>query len=82
MTTEAEAFVVPDTTADIGPVHWVCGVCYPEAMSQDIYVKGLKGVCGADLLGVVAPPGTRDCEECNRLARPHAYTHGDAGFAE
>lgn len=48
--------------------HKCCAACYPDAY------PGIKGVCGAELLGIPPVAGTTLCEECQKVWLEHIAT--------
>jgi hypothetical protein len=70
--------VDPDVVADAvdwrPSRHWKCAHCYPEDG------PGTKAICGAELLGIVPPPGSVMCDECDlvtwikHLLKTHGWT--------
>jgi hypothetical protein len=54
--------------------HKVCKVCYPNALNAGPFE--IKGICGADLLGIFPPPdGYKVCEPCMAQLPDHLEDH-------
>ena len=77
---DTETVTTPDDCSGIGVSHFVCGVCYPETMTED-YLPGVPGVCGAKTLGVLAPDNTAACNVCKGLKWLHWLGHMNRGEA-
>lgn len=80
MTTAAAADTlnVPDDLSDEIVPHYVCYVCYPQVREPGIH-PGMKGVCGADLVGVTATDTDTVCGTCAEIWYPHMMKHAEEG---